>query len=196
MTTPYLEYSDADHAYFADGIQLPSVTQILDRAGFISDFAKRDAQACWRGTAVHQICADDDLGNRIDFRKMPLELRNYVRGWRRFRAETGFECYEVERRVDSVKNGYSGRLDRLGALPGQSLAVVLDIKTAKSGSVADYVRYQLAAYAHGYEPGKVFNRVGVALKPDGTYRCKIFPVTDFHIDLNEFLRMTREFKEK
>jgi hypothetical protein len=58
MSTPatYLEYSDREHRYFADGKELRSVTQVLDAAGLISQFCKDD-EAAARGTEVHRLCA-------------------------------------------------------------------------------------------------------------------------------------------
>lgn len=186
----YLEFDEQDHRYFADGIELPSVTQVLDAAGHISQFCKDD-QARWRGVSVHALAAEDDK-THLDLRTVPVELRGYLRAWRKYKMESGFQVEQIEKRVDSPV-GYSGRLDRTGFLPQSKLLFILDLKTSKSGAVASYVKYQLAAYAFAENPRSIFNRVAVALMPDGNYRCKVYQIEDLQIDIAEFLTMVKNY---
>lgn len=200
----YLEFDPNQHAYFDDGIEVPSVTQILDRAGMISSFC-RDEQARWRGQSVHKLCELYDrteLINRtqsakekgLDFRKIPDELKGYVRAWQRYLKESEFIPVEIEKRIDSITAGYAGTLDRLGFLPTSNLPVILDIKTSKAGTIAPYVRLQLTAYGYGYEPKKIFQRVAVALRPDGRYSCKSYPTDNYQIDVAEWLELVNKYK--
>lgn len=193
MSIAFLEYDEGRHAYYVDGKALPSVTQILDGAGLISAFC-RDEESRFRGTAVHAYCAQDDIAP-LDLRTVPASLRNYVRAWRRYRIDTGFMPTLIEHRVDSFEYGYSGRFDRLGVMPGQSLLTLLDIKTAKTGSIATYVRLQLAAYALAYAPTRVFDRRTVSLMPDGRYNTRNYPLFTHHSDRAEWLGILRQQKE-
>ena len=59
MSDPYLEFNPIEHRYYVDGAEYPSVTQVLDRAGLISEFCK-DEEARERGLTVHQVTADYD----------------------------------------------------------------------------------------------------------------------------------------
>ncbi len=191
--TSFLEYSEASHRYFIDGRELPSVTTILDGAGLISSFCK-DEIARFRGSAVHAFCAVDDVAP-LDLRKVPVDLRGYVKAWRKFRTDTGFMPTLIEHRVDSVEYGYSGRFDRIGIVPDQSLLCLLDIKTAKTGAIASYVRLQLAAYALAHDPLQVFDRRTVSLMPDGRYNTKNYPIADHHTDRADWLRILKQQKE-
>jgi hypothetical protein len=199
--TSFLEYSDRDHKYYADGRLRLSVTQILNKAGMISEYC-RDAEAQWRGSEVHELCAvdDDPLSPGVDLRKVDPRLRGYIRAWRLYRRDSGFMCEAggIERRVDAQGHGYAGRLDRVGFRPTSDplkfQQVILDIKTSKTGTVADYVRYQLVAYAWAYKPGHIFERIAVALRPDGQYRCKVFPMHEFQADLAKWFSILNSVK--
>jgi hypothetical protein len=196
MTTPatFLEYSGSEHRYFADGRELPSVTQILDAAGMVSPFCK-DEEARSRGSQVHEFCAIDDV-TPLDLRKVPASLRGYLKAWRRYRIDTGFMPTLIEHRVDSLAVGYSGRFDRLGTMPGQTILTLLDIKTSKTGTIADYVRLQLAAYAMAYQDTTVFDRKTVSLMPNGRYNTKTYGFSSHFSDRAEWLEILRNYKEK
>lgn len=197
----FLEYDSKSHRYFTDGKHLPSVTQILDAAGLVSQHC-RDEEGRWRGSEVHALCADDDAnpGIRLDLRTVDPRLRGYMRAWRKYRQDSGFIPTEIERRIDDHANGYSGRFDRAGFRPTSDPTyfqdMIIDLKTSKAGSVADYVRYQLVAYAHAFKPNHLFERIAVALKPDGTYRCKVYSQMEFQSDLAKWLQILNTVKEK
>jgi hypothetical protein len=129
-STAYLEYSDVEHRYFADGKEFRSVTQILDAAGKISPFCK-DEEARTRGSRVHEFTALDDE-TTLDLRKVPASLRGYLRAWRKYRQDTGFHPVLIEHRIDCLDYKYSGRFDRFGWRPTRDPSVfadlILDIK--------------------------------------------------------------------
>lgn len=187
-TRPYLEYSETEHRYFVDGREKPSVTQILDKAGLVSQFCK-DEDARGRGVMVHDLTAKDDQGP-LDLRQVPGKLRGYIRAWRKYKSDVGLRIVDIEQRVDS--EGYAGRYDRLCFLSGDWMAHVLDIKT---GAIPDYARLQLIAYAHAIAPNRLFGRIAVALKPDGTYTSRPYSVGEFYIDRAEWFGLLRQFKE-
>lgn len=193
----YIEYSEERHAYYVDGKEYISVTTVLDLAGFVSPFA-RDEEARNRGIAVHSLSALDDLGQNKDLRKVPAHLRGYLRAWRKYRQDSGFIPERIEERVDDHKNGYAGRMDRFGFRPTRDPLkfeqVVLDIKTSTSGAIADYTKFQLAAYGNAIDPGKVFARTAVSLRPNGTYNCRNFDMNDYLRDVAEFLQILKRVK--
>lgn len=198
--TEFLEYSDNEHRYFANGVEMPSVTQILDACGLISPFCK-DEEARYRGSRVHEICASDDF-RLLDLRKVSVDVRGYLRAWRLYRHESGFVPRLIETRIDCQQFGYAGRLDRFGELPTQDplvfRKVILDIKTSKSGAIADYPRLQLSAYAFALDPKKWcdYLRVVVSLMPNGKYRSKPYPLTDNLRDLSEWIELVKKHKEQ
>lgn len=188
-TTPFLEYNDAGHDYYVDGERYPSVTQILESAGLVSPYCK-DVEAAWRGSEVHRYCAMDDADG-INLLQVYKEWRGYIKAWRQWKKDVAFVPTLIETRVDQLQYKYSGRLDRVGHRNGRTLTTLLDIKTSGTGAVADYVRYQLVAYAFALRPNHVFERMAVALRPDGRYNVKTFSMTDFNQDLARFLEMAR-----
>lgn len=190
----YLEYDDASHRYYADGKEFPSVTTILNAAGLITDFCKQDSAAD-RGRAVHEFTACDDM-NPLDLGNVPEALRGYLQAWRKYRIDTGFAPDLIEYRVDNLVHGYSGRFDRMGTRRGTKLPVLLDIKTSIAGQIPSYARLQLAAYALAYAPNRLFERVCVALKPDGNYVQTIYPLASHIQDRSEWLRLVEKVRHE
>lgn len=189
----FLEYSDGEHRYFADGRELLSVTTILDLAGLVSPYCK-DEEARYRGSRVHEFTAADDV-SPLDLRTVPQHLRGYLRAWRRFRSDVGFEPMLIEHRVDDVVNGYSGRFDRFGRCKGHTLPTLLDIKTSNSGAVPAYSRLQLTAYSLAFNPKKIFFRRVVVLRPDGRYNTDGYKLETFLQDKAEWLAILKSVKE-
>lgn len=173
-----IEYDPKRHRYFVDGRELISVTDALQKAGYI-DTAWFTEYHRWRGSRVHELTMLDDTEG-LDLRRVESELRGYVRAWRRYRAETGQTSFtHIEYRVYSPDSGYAGTLDRANS-------VITDIKTSVQGAVAPWARLQTAAYGHALRPNHWFERRGVALKPNGRYSIEVYPASEFGRDLAEF----------
>ncbi len=203
MTQP--DFSAKGHTYSHGGQRLHSVTRILDHGGLRGGdfFGDQGTEYLDRGTLIHDLTARHDAGQRVDQRRIPVRWRGHYRAWPRFRRETGFVPSLIEHRVMSVEAGFAGTLDRLGdfekrtprGLEGLTdLQTLLDIKNAKTGGCADWVRYQLVGYGHALNPRKLYNRVGVVLMADGTYKVKVFSVADWHRDLEVFLRAAESLR--
>jgi hypothetical protein len=190
--TPYVEFDEEGHRYFVDGRERRSVTQLLVLAGYI-DPRWFDEHSRWRGTEVHRLTMlEDRQAQPLDLRTVKPELRGYMKGWRRWKADLGIEYSAIvliEHRVLSHNAGtliYCGTLDRVIRLPNGRL-ILIDLKTNKQGMVAKWTRLQTAAYGHALNPKKWWERRGVCLKPDGTYNTEIYPASDHRRDADEFL---------
>lgn len=173
---PQLVFQDEGHKYFLDGIEVPSVTQVLEP---LTDYSRVPPtvleQARQIGTAVHRACslldADDLVVDSLDAR-----LVGYVEAWKKFKEETGFVVELNEQRVHSRIYRCAGTLDRVGvfrAVVGKPRAVV-EIKTT-----ADFMPSfgpQLSAYHYMatecelIKRGASVKRIAVQLRPDGSYR--------------------------
>jgi hypothetical protein len=71
-------FIESEHAYVAldTGETLPSITQLLARAGLVDDrFFSEEASD--RGTAVHRLCADHDL-KALDVATCTSKFRGYL----------------------------------------------------------------------------------------------------------------------
>jgi hypothetical protein len=185
MTRGLVFHTDP-HRYELDGEIVPSVTQVLTRAGLI-DFSHvpgyvREA-ALERGRIVHSAVHfynERDLDVAEFARTFPQYL-GYLDAWIAFREQRAFAPVLNERRVASRRHRIAGTLDCLGVLDG--VAVLLDFKTGRPGDVA--ADLQTAAYlslalewagetydrdlTEFFARHAVVRRYGVQLRGDGTF---------------------------
>ena len=183
-TRPEIEFDEVAHTYKVEGRELISVTQVLDECGLVSPFCKGEEYRT-RGRAVHMACQFVDEGD-LNWTTIKPEWVGYVKAWEKFREETGFLSVERELRVVDLTYGYAGTLDDHG-LRGKRPTIV----DKKTGAIQACARLQLAAYGNAKEPGKLFDRIAVGLKPDGTYSMKVYPAAEFQHDLYDFLAFLR-----
>lgn len=162
---------EESHTYSLDGKRVPGVTSILQPLSGLHfiDRAVLDAAANF-GKAVHRACELDDLGE-LDEEQMDPALGPYLAGWRRFSKDYAVKWSLIEQLVHNQQQGYAGTLDRYGLVKGDD--TVVDIKS--SVTLSPTVGPQLAAYQRAI-PGAslITKRMGVLLKPDGTYQAKTY----------------------
>lgn len=181
-----ITFDAAAHIYKLDGEIVPSVTQVLARAGLI-DFSQIPGyvreSALERGRIVHQAIHyynERDLDLEAFGRSFPQYL-GYLDAWRSFCDRRSFVAVLNETIVGSRRHRVAGTLDTLGTLDG--VGVLLDFKTGRPGDVA--ADLQTAAYLSlalewavedGDQPLREFlakypvvRRYGVQLKVDGTF---------------------------
>jgi RecB family exonuclease len=159
-----LTFDPVEHKYSYAGTRMPSVTQILDAAGFI-DKRWFTEEARDRGTAVHKIVEayikyDDDACDVL--------LEGYLDAYKKAKREIGFEVIESEILVHSIRYWYAGTLDLIAVVDGE--LAVIDIK---SGSDVPAYALQTAAYAEAYfeqNAMPITKRYGLYLAQDGTYK--------------------------
>lgn len=164
--------------YRVRGERVPSVTEVIEIAG-LSDIEslKRKAgadvveKAAVRGTIVHGYCEVVDLDDQYDLDEIPEAFRGYVKAYKRFRAETGFEPIYSELCVASPSHGFAGTLDRLGIYPEDGRVALIDLKTPAQPSPTWAI--QTAGYAIAVEDAGVSTvdeRSALRLRPNGTYK--------------------------
>lgn len=177
-----LEFNSQDHIYTLDGVVVPSVTQctaLLTNYGAIPAHVLQ--AACDFGTNVHGATELWD-GGVLDEEALDPALAPWLAGWKKFKAESGFEIVATELRVHSAKYRYAGMLDRVGVLNGKR--VIVDIKTPMV--VSPSTGPQTAGYQQAYEEltgDKIKGRFAVQLSPDN-YR--LIPYKDPN-DFNVFI---------
>jgi hypothetical protein len=138
-------------------------------------------QGRFRGSVVHALCQLDNEGDLdeswIDEQENATELHGYLRAHRRMKEETGFVAIASEEQVYCSTLNYCGTLDERGPLNGKPC--LADIK---SGSVSRITRYQTVAYLGCMEQPWLWTRLAVALRPDGTYKLKVYGPQDYRKD--------------
>lgn len=196
-----LHFDAATHTYSVDGVIVPSVTQVLEDVGIV-DYSGipepiREA-ALERGRLVH-LCTqyDEELereGQRLADSEIDPALSGFVEAARRFRRETGFAPNLIEHRGFHRGYRYAGTLDRTGTFRGSTMNDIVDYKT---GTAAEWVKYQTAAYAAFFERPRMMRRLCVELHADGTYTIPfVCEGREFQEHFNVFLSALNVFRVK
>jgi hypothetical protein len=188
------DFNPSKHEFSRDGVVIPSVTQVLARAG-ICDFSFVEEEtrihAMKRGTSVHWLLQLEDEG-ALNYRTVPRSLRGYRKAYRDWKRHSSFCPLWVECKFVS-QYGYAGIIDRAGSFPATTMYLsgtncVLDFKT---GEIPDWVRLQLAAYALAIEPiiavARNIRRIALTLSASGAYKIKEFPLCTFDSDIAKFM---------
>lgn len=161
---PLFTFDPSLHLYRLDGVEIPSVTQILREAGLVSHL-NGFQEAVYRGLYAHEACEYLDL-NDLDWRTVHPAYAGYVRAYERFKSDTGFVPELIEYQAFHPVYRYAGTLDRRGLIDGKP--VLLDLKT---GAEQPWWPLQLAGYQLlGGENWKDDQRLNVKMNEDGTYR--------------------------
>lgn len=172
-------YDDAEHKYYGDDKEMPSVTRILKADGhgrFYKGTAARD-----RGTRIHEAT---EVYDTLGVYPVDEEVKAYVEQWARF--VESFQIEESETQVYNVPLWYAGTFDRVGIHSG--FLTMLDIKT---GSPAAWHGLQLGAYVEAHERKDDFKLgVVVYLKPT-RYTLKVFPTVELEAQRREFVRIRK-----
>lgn len=201
MSASAITFDAEKHEYRKDGIIVPSVTQVIASAG-LCDFScvaedVRD-HSIRRGQSVHWLLQLEDEG-ALNYRTVPKGLRGYRKAYRAWKKHSGFNVLWIERQF--VSNfGFAGTLDRAGTFPsttmyGSGTSAIVDFKT---GDIADWTRYQLAAYSLEVDArpaiARTVRRIGLSLKADGTYKVKEFPLCTWDGDISKFMEALKKWK--
>lgn len=190
-----MNFDEATHTYTVDGKVIPSVTQVLQRAGLI-DLSMITAATLERarqeGKAIHRMVEAECKGE--NYRKLPEWLIPYQRAWHAFVEWSGFELWASEERLHNERYGFAGTTDLIG-IPHKfksPLPAVIDIK--RSLTAGPSINMQLSAYAETWnlKYGKdhaliVRRRYGLQLlKNDSATPYKCLPFEDPR-DFGDFL---------
>jgi hypothetical protein len=135
-------FDEARHEYWDGEEKIPSVTQILKKAGLIDDRWFREEKT-ELGTLVHSITAMIDRGLTKADEWIGNEAYPYLQAWERFLEESGWRPLNIEVVVYNQAAGYAGTYDRI-MINQDHKPILIDIKT---GQPADWHGLQLAAYA-------------------------------------------------
>ena len=183
-------YDDAQHAYYLDDRRIPSVTQLIERAGLITGSAYFTDAHRERGTVVHARCTDLDLGV-VDVVTDQTPYRGYLLAYAAVRPLLRATWRRIEEAECHPTLGVGGRPDRVGA----ALGVPVTIGEIKTGGKAGHHAIQTALQAILVAPSEqvephAIQRLCIYLKPTGRYSV------DLHKDRRDFdeaYRILREF---
>ena len=196
-----LTFDEAAHVYRWDGRVVPNVTKIIapltDYSHIPPDVLLRAQE---QGKAIHKM-VELDCQNRLNVATLPDWMRPRYAAWCRFKEQTGFICWDTERRGYNETYGYGYTLDLAGRLPylkdirGGAL---LDVKRSLYAGAA--IGLQLAAYedCRNREVPRDLStsyRFALVLNDNEQYRLEPFTDRDDHLAFLACLQQLR-WREK
>ena len=128
-----MRFDEAEHAYYTDaGLRVPSITQLLERAGVVNDLWFTEESSA-RGTAVHALTAQFDLG-ALDPADCVSKFRGYLLAYcaatNILKLADGLQILTVEEPAIHPTLGFGGRPDRTIVLQKKhALHGVLEVKS-------------------------------------------------------------------
>lgn len=181
-----LEFKEEGHIYLLDGKQIPSVTEIIQKAG-VSNFEgipktilERKAKL---GKSIHKTLEYYDKGI-LDEENLHPTLKLYLDGWKLFLKQFKPEILMIEQKYYHPRYYYAGTIDRIVKFSDNYY--VIDIKT---GDENKSHRIQTAAYKEMIEEQEQFKKIKIKrmivyLVPE---QYKITEHKNDREDLNVFL---------
>lgn len=182
MSATAFRFEESTHTYSdLTGRPIPSITQLLKRAGYINTEwfteAGRD-----RGTQVHALTADYDLGvlSFDDLQTLVSPYRGYVLGWAQAMKLLSHEWTVIEEGIAHPTMKFAGKPDRGGIVFARPACNEL-----KTGAKEAWHGLQVAMQCLLLEsrlgcPAEQINRYATYLKPDGRFKIEQFKDrTDF-----------------
>lgn len=169
-----IELNEESHIYTVDGVEKPSVTQILDLLSY-DTYGQIDKgtleYAARRGSDIHEATQDLDLG-------LPCEVDGetypYLSAYCDFtRDYYGISHHMIEQPIYDEEYDYCGTVDRLSKVGSQLW--LIDIKTVGSPNRLTYIKLCLQTWMYAHALQTDCRRYGLFLKKDGSYRlfdCK------------------------
>lgn len=198
MSSPAFYYDDAKHEYTdVDGNVLPHITGMLERCGHIDDRWYEEEHSI-RGTHVHKLTADYDLG-ALDPKDCVSVHRGYLLGHVAAMEILRPEILEVEVPRIHPEFRYGGRIDRILKVYRQ--LTILELKSGQPlisdvqrrrgvidpHAIQTALQAMLAATEYGLPP-EAWTRYALYLKRDGKF--KLIP-HDKRSDFDEARRIIR-----
>ena len=172
-----LEFKEETHQYFYNGLEVPSVTQIISASnvGALENIPTSILDnASERGTAVHQAI---EFYNKYKFANINDEYKGYFEAYKKWYEDNSFPFIEIKSELQVYHKilNYAGTIDML-ITDTMEEHILVDIKTTNELSMK-YVALQLSAYKDALaSQGILVKKLYVLwLKKDGTYEYKEVP---------------------
>jgi len=187
-------FNPDEHVYTdLDGRELPHITGMLARTGWIDDTWYTE-ESCERGQAVHALTADFDLGV-LDPATAPKTYRAWVLAY-----VAGMKILQpiwdsIEAPIVHPTFRFGGRPDRVGKAFG--ISTILEVKSNNQGwnlEKAHPIQTALQAVlvsATRPLPAEAWVRYAFYCRPNGQYRLEDHEKTK-HKDFAEAYRIIRE----
>lgn len=169
MNAVEFRFEQETHTYLSPvtGEVYPSITQMLDRTGWIDSRWYTEASS-ERGTVVHDLTARHDLGV-LDLDTVPDQYRGWVGAYANVVSILQPEWVKIEEPAVHPHYRFGGRIDRVMKLRGAY--GVLEIKSGipqRSHPIQTALQAILEAHDLGLAP-EAIQRFALYLKPTGRF---------------------------
>ena len=189
-----LEFDEPSHTYTLDGTVIPSVSQIIQAAGYWGDGTFFKPGAAEKGTRIHKAI---ELLNLDQLDRSQIEGTGYVpyvEAYELWVKEFGPEILDVEVRMVGECEGvvYAGTVDLVAEVKGE--LCIIDLKTGRQ--YPKPYRAQLGAYALAYENAtdrKAKQIMGLHINDKGRYQLKKYKLDEA---FDSFSQACRKYKEE
>ena len=173
-------FDDNAHEYARlDGRPIPHITGMLEQCGEIDDRWYTEESSA-RGTAVHKLTADFDLG-ALEPERCQSRYKGYLLGHVETVGILRPEFKQIEEPMAHPTYGFAGRPDRIALI--YMLLSILEIKTGqkeKCHQIQTALQAILASARYGV-PCEAIPRYCLYLKDNGKYKLERHDkLTDFH----------------
>lgn len=190
MAAPAFRFEPSDHSYWLGADRVPSITQLIERGGLHGDASKFYTEASRdRGTEVHRLCQDFDLGV-LDLPRLESPHRGYVLGYVAACQLLKPDWDEIEEADVSPAYRFAGRVDRVGkALDRLTVAEIKSAAKARHHAVQTALQAILKS-ARLKLPAPMIQRLVIYLKNNGRFSV------ERHEDPRDFdtaFRLIKEF---
>ena len=168
IAAPSFRFDEAEHAYYLDGKRIPSITQLLDAGGLVNGAAYFTEESRRRGTEVHQLCADYDMG-ALDPLTVTSNRRPYLMAYVAACSALKPTWDAIEEADVHPAHGFAGRTDRVGfVLNRQTVAEIKSAAKAKHHAIQTALQAVLASVRWPL-PAEHWQRLVVYVKPSGKF---------------------------
>ncbi len=189
-----LEFEPESHTYTLDGTVVPSVSQIIQAAGYWGDTSFFKPGAAEKGTRIHKAI---ELLNLDQLDRSQIEGTGYVPyvdAYELWRKEFQPEILDVEVRLVGECEGvvYAGTVDLIATVKDD--LCVIDLKTGRQHPKP--YRAQLGAYALAYEIAtdrSAGQLIGLHINDKGRYQLKKYKKDEA---FDSFAQACRRYKEE
>lgn len=179
ITAPSFRFNEAEHAYYLGDKRIPSITQLLDMGGLVNGAQYFTEESRRRGTEVHQLCADYDMG-ALDPATVTSNRRPYLMAYVAACAALKPKWDAIEEADVHPVHGFAGRTDRVGfVLNRQTVAEIKSATKARHHAIQTALQAVLASVRWPL-PAEHWQRLVVYVKPTGKFSV------DRHEDRRDF----------
>ena len=168
MAAPSFRFDEARHEYFLGDKRIPSITQLLDMGGLVNGAAYFTEESRRRGTEVHQLCADWDMG-ALDPLTVTSNRLPYLLGYIAASAALKPTWEAIEEADVHPGYGFAGRTDRVGlVLKRKTVAEIKSAAKAKHHAIQTALQALLAS-ARWPLPAEKWQRLVIYVKATGKF---------------------------